>query len=55
MPKNYTPPPRFKGQNQDRGYTDQQDKEKEKPISNQFPVRPNTKPVDTTEAWWNRD
>lgn len=35
--KKYTPPPKYKGQNFDRGYTDQ-DQKKEKPLSNQFPT-----------------
>ena len=33
----YTPPPKFKGQNIDRGYTEQPKKEQKPQVSNQFP------------------
>lgn len=35
----YTPPPKFKGQNTDRGIEKEQPKQPKEPVSNQFPAK----------------
>lgn len=48
----YTPPPKFKGENIDRGYTEQTKKE-EKPVSNQFPTKNKPKDISNIKLPYN--
>ena len=49
----YTPPPKFKGQNIDRGYTEQPKKEEKPQVSNQFPSRGKPKDNSNTRLPYN--